>query len=72
MKVWIRDIDSYTQEIMVKSVGFYVKFQNNSKKSLDAFDYKVKYLDGLNELKGTRSFRLQSGNLINELEPEET
>jgi hypothetical protein len=65
-------LDVYTQEIMGKNVGFYVKFKNNSSKKIDAFDYKVKYLDGFNELKGTNEYRWQAGNLINDLEPGET
>jgi len=71
-KCGLEIIDSYTQEIMGKNVGFYTKFKNNSKKSIDAFDYKVKYLDGFNEIKGTREFRWQSGNIIDELEPGES
>jgi hypothetical protein len=65
-------LDSYTQEIMGKNVGFYVKFKNNSNKSVDAFDYRVKYLDGFNEVKGSKEYRWQAGNLIDELEPGET
>ena len=65
-------LDSYTQEIMGKNVGFYVKFKNNSSKSVDAFDYRVKYLDGFNEVKGSKEYRWQAGNLIDELEPDET
>ena len=64
-------LDSYTQEIMGKNVGFYVQFKNNSQKNIDAFDYRVKYLDGFNEQKGLKDFRWQAGNLINELEPGE-
>ncbi|MFM7684187.1 MAG: hypothetical protein ACKO7P_15805 [Bacteroidota bacterium] len=71
-KCGLEILDSYTQEIMGKNVGFYVKFKNNSKKNIDAFDYKVKYLDGFNELKGTNEYRWQAGNLINDLEPGET
>lgn len=65
-------VNAYTQEIMGKNVGFYVKFKNNSRKSVDAIDYKVKYLDGFNELKGTNEYRWQAGNLVDEVEPGET
>jgi hypothetical protein len=71
-KCGLEILDSYTQEIMGKNVGFYVKFKNNSSKSIDAFDYRVKYLDGFNEVKGSKEYRWQSGNLIDELEPGET
>lgn len=71
-KCGLEILDSYTQEIMGNNVGFYVKFKNNSTKSIDAFDYKVKYLDGFNELKGSKEFSWQAGNLINDLEPGET
>jgi hypothetical protein len=71
-KCGLEVLDSYTQEIMGKNVGFYVKFKNSSKKSIDAFDYLVKYIDGFNELKGKKIFRWQSGNVIDELEPGET
>lgn len=71
-KCGLEILDSYTQEIMGKNVGFYVKFKNNSSKSIDAFDYRVKYLDGFNEVKGSKEFRWQAGNLIDELEPGET
>ena len=65
-------IDSYTQEVMGKNVGFYVKFKNVSKKNIDAFKYKVKYFDGFNEVKGIKEFTWQAGNIIDKLEPEET
>ncbi len=71
-KCGLEILSSYTQEIMGKNVGFYVKFKNNSKKNIDAFDYKVKYFDGFNELKGTNEYRWQAGNLIDDLEPGET
>lgn len=71
-KCGLEILDSYTQEIMGKNIGFYVKFKNNSSKSIDAFDYRVKYLDGFNEVKGSKEFRWQAGNLIDELEPGET
>ena len=71
-KCGLEILDSYTQEIMGKNVGFYVKFKNNSNKSVDAFDYRVKYLDGFNEVKGSKEYRWQAGNLIDELEPGET
>ncbi len=71
-KCGLEVLDAYTQEIMGKNVGFYVKFKNNSKKNIDAFDYKVKYFDGFGALKGTNEYRWQAGNLINDLEPGET
>jgi hypothetical protein len=71
-KCGLEVLDAYTQEIMGRNVGFYVKFKNNSKKNIDAIDYKVKYLDGFNALKGTNEYRWQAGNLINDLEPGET
>jgi hypothetical protein len=71
-KCGLQVIDTYTQEIMGKNVGFYVKFKNNSKKNIDAFDYKVKYFDGFGAFKGTNEYRWQAGNLIDELEPNET
>jgi hypothetical protein len=71
-KCGLEVVSAYTQEVMGKNVGFYVKFKNNSRKSVDAIDYKVKYLDGFNQLKGTNEYRWQAGNLINEVEPGET
>ncbi len=71
VKCGLEILDSYTQEVFGKNVGFYLKFKNNSVKSIDAIDYRVDYLDGFNELKGSKNFRWQSGNLIDELEPNE-
>jgi hypothetical protein len=65
-------IDSYTQEVMGKNVGFFVKFKNVSKKNIDAFKYKVQFLDGFNEEKGVKEFSWQAGNIIDKLEPGET
>lgn len=65
-------IDSFTQEVMGKNVGFYVKFKNVSEKNIDALEYRVRYLDGFNDEKGVKEFTWQAGNLIDKLEPGET
>ena len=45
--------DAYTQEVLGKNIGFYVKFYNNSDKIIDAITYKVMFKNGFNEIKGT-------------------
>ena len=56
--------DAYTQEVLGKNIGFYVKFYNNSDKIIDAIKYKVIFKNGFNEIKGSKVFIWQAGNLI--------
>lgn len=56
--------DAHTQEVLGKNIGFYVKFYNNSDKIIDAIKYKVIFKNGFNEIKGSKVFIWQSGNLI--------
>jgi len=61
--------DAYTQEVLGKNVGFYVKFYNSSDKIIDAIEYKVIFKNGFNEIKGTKTFTWQAGNLVGAMKP---
>jgi hypothetical protein len=61
--------DAYTQEVLGKNIGFYVKFYNNSSKTIDAIEYKVIFKNGFNEIKGSKGFTWQAGNLVGPMKP---
>jgi hypothetical protein len=61
--------EAYTQEVLGKNIGFYVKFYNNSSKTIDAIEYKVIFKNGFNEIKGSKVFTWQAGNLIGPMKP---
>lgn len=61
--------DAYTQQVLGKNIGFYVKFYNNSNKTIDAIEYKVVFKNGFNEVKGTKTFTWQAGNLVGPMKP---
>lgn len=61
--------ESYTQEVLGKNIGFYVKFYNNSSKTIDAIEYKVIFKNGFNEVKGSKVFTWQAGNLVGPMKP---
>ncbi len=61
--------DAYTQEVLGKNVGFYVKFYNASDKTIDAIEYQVIFKNGFNEVKGKKTFNWQAGNLVGPMKP---
>lgn len=65
----LKVIETYTQELFGKNIGFYVKFHNSSKKSIDAIEYKITFKDGFNEVKGSKVYTWQTGNLVGPLKP---
>jgi hypothetical protein len=56
--------ESYTQELLGKNVGFYVRFTNKSGKAIDAIQYEVIYKNGFNEVKGSKEYTWQAGNIV--------
>lgn len=56
--------ESYTQELLGKNVGFYVRFTNKSGKNIDAIQYEVIYKNGFNEVKGSKEYNWQAGNIV--------
>ncbi len=65
----IEIVQAYTQEVLGKNVGFYVKFKNNAEVEMDAIDYQVTFLNGFGEIKGQKQFTWQSGNLSKPIKP---
>lgn len=63
-KCGIQVVKSYNQELLGKNVGFFVVFKNNSAKNMDAIDYKITFLNGFDEVKGTQNFKWQAGNFF--------
>lgn len=63
--------ESYTQELLGKNVGFYVRFTNKSEKAIDAVQYEVIYKNGFNEVKGSKEFTWQAGNIVGIVKPGE-
>jgi hypothetical protein len=68
----IEIVQAYTQEVLGKNVGFFVRFKNNSEKEMDAIDYQVSFMNGFGEVKGQKQFSWQSGNLSKPIKPGQT
>jgi hypothetical protein len=63
---------AYTQNILGKNAGYYVKFKNDSKKNVDALEWTAKFYNNFDELKGTKTGDWSSGNFISPIKPGET
>ena len=61
-------VESYSQNILGKNIGYYVKLQNNSGKSVDAVEWKATFYNNFNEVKGVRDGDCSSGNIISPVE----
>lgn len=62
---------TYTQNILGKSVGYYVEFKNNSPKEIDAIDWKARFYNNFGDFKGEREGKWSSGNIIKPIKPGE-
>ena len=58
----VKVISAVTQNTFGYNVGYYAKFQNNSKKVVDGLKWTSKFYDNFGTLKGTREGQWQSGN----------
>jgi hypothetical protein len=58
----VKVISAVTQNTFGYNVGYYAKFQNNSKKVVDGLKWTSKFYDNFGALKGTREGQWQSGN----------
>jgi hypothetical protein len=58
----VKVLSAATQNTLGYNVGYYAKFQNNSKKVVDGLKWTSKFYDNFGELKGTREGQWQSGN----------
>ncbi len=58
----VKVVSAVTQNTFGYNVGYYAKFQNNSKKVVDGLKWTSKFYDNFGELKGTREGQWQSGN----------
>lgn len=65
-------LEAATQNTLGINAGYYVKFQNNSQKSIDGVKWKVDFLDNFGTNKGTRDGQWQSGNFTKPVEPGDT
>ncbi len=68
----IEVLEAATQNTLGINAGYYVKFQNNSQKSIDGVKWKVDFLDNFGTNKGTRDGQWQSGNFTKPVEPGDT
>lgn len=67
----VKVINASTQQFLGRNVGYYVKFKNNSLKSVDGLKWKATFTDNFGEVKGVREGKWESGNLITPIEPGE-
>jgi len=60
----VQVLSAVTQNTLGFNVGYYAKFQNNSKKVVDGLKWTSKFYDNFGALKGTHDGQWQSGNFI--------
>jgi hypothetical protein len=58
----VKVLSAQTQNTFGYNAGYYVEFQNNSKKVVDGLKWEAKFYDNFGDLKGTREGQWQSGN----------
>lgn len=63
---------AYTQNILGKNAGYYVEFRNSLKKSIDALEWRGRFDNNFDELKGTKIGEWSSGNFISPIKPGKT
>ncbi|MFN5182801.1 MAG: hypothetical protein ACK5D5_07225 [Bacteroidota bacterium] len=60
---------AYTQNVLGKSVGYYVEFKNNAGQDVDAIEWKAKFYNNFGEYKGEKDGQWSSGNIIKPIKP---
>ena len=65
----VKVLDAGTQQFAGTNIGYYVKFLNNSSKSVDGLKWKATFTDNFGEVKGVRDGKWESGNFITPIEP---
>jgi len=67
----VKVISASTQQVLGLNTVYYVKFKNNSTRSVDGLKWKATFTDNFGEVKGVREGKWESGNLITPIEPGE-
>ena len=65
----IKVVSAKTQQVFGKNIGYYVEFENNSKKSVDGLKWEATFTDNFGDIKGTEDGKWESGNLIKPIKP---
>lgn len=68
-KSGIVPVSTSTQSVFGRSIGYYVKFKNNSNKKVDGLKWKATFTNNFGEILGVREGVWQSGNFISPIAP---
>lgn len=71
-KSGVEVVKTSTQSILGRCFGYYVVFENKSKRSVDGIRWKATFTNNFGEVLGVRQGKWQSGNIIVPLKPGET
>ncbi len=65
-------VSTGTQTVFGRSIGYYVKFKNNSNKKVDGLKWKATFTNNFGEILGVKEGMWQSGNFISPIGPGST
>ena len=65
-------VSTGTQNVFGRSIGYYVKFKNNSNKKVDGLKWKATFTNNFGEILGVKEGMWQSGNFISPIGPGST
>lgn len=71
-KSGINVVNTGTQTVLGRCLGYYVKFENKTSKKVDGIRWKATFTNNFGEVLGVREGEWQSGNFIPPIEPNGT
>ena len=71
-KSGLKVVETSTQSVFGRCLGYYVVFENKSNKTIDGVKWTATFTNNFGEVLGVRKGVWQSGNFISPLEPGDT
>lgn len=71
-KSGLKVVKTSTQSVFGRCLGYYVVFENKSKRPVDGIKWKATFTNNFGEVLGVREGKWQSGNFIQPIGPGET
>lgn len=65
----LETVQAYTQQVLGKNVGFFVRFKNDGDKTIDALEYDVTFKNAFDEIIGTKTFTWQASVIVGPIKP---